>query len=133
MIIDSMEALSPEVLQALKQDIFASLRVALPGIVMDYDPAARTASIQPAVRSRLAASGEPVSFPLLREVPVFTPRFSDPALSLEIRPGDFCLLVFADVNIDGWYQTGAPALPPSGRRHDLSDAFAFVGFWGAVL
>lgn len=129
MIIDNMDFLSPEVLQALKQDIFSSLRVALPGIVQSYDPETRTASVQPAVRSRLTSSGEPVLFPLLREVPVFMPRFSDDSITLDIRPGDMCLLIFADVNTDGWYETCSATLPPSGRRHDLSDAFAFAGFW----
>ena len=128
MIIDNMDLLSPEVLQALKRDIFSSLRVALPGIVQAWDPETRTATVQPAVRSRVTASGVPVLFPLLREVPVFTPRFSDESLSLDIRPGDLCLLIFADVNIDGWYETGSATLPPSGRQHDLSDAFAFVGW-----
>ena len=73
-------------------------------------------------------SGKPVLYPLLREVPVFAPRLSDPSLRLNIRPGDACLLIFADVNIDGWYETGSATLPPSDRQHDLSDAFAFVGW-----
>lgn len=128
MIIDSVDTFSPELLQALKKDIFSSLRVALPGIVQAYDPETRTADVQPAVRTRLPASGGPVPFPLLREVPVFSPRFSDDSLRLDICPGDMCLLIFADVNTDGWYESGSPVLPPSGRRHDLSDAFAFTGF-----
>lgn len=128
MIIDSAEPFSPELLQALKRDLFSSLRVALPGTVQAYDPETRTADVQPTVLSRLTASGEPIPFPLLRAVPVFTPRFSDPSLTPDIRPGDGCLLIFADVCTEGWYETGAPALPPSGRRHDLSDAFAFAGF-----
>ncbi len=129
MIIDSADTFSPELLQALKKDIFSSLRVALPGIVQSYDPETRTASVQPAVRSRIASAGAPVPFPLLREVPVFAPRFSDDSIRLDIRPGDMCLLIFADVNTDGWYETGTAAVPPSGRRHDLSDAFAFAGIW----
>lgn len=128
MIIDNTDSLSQEVLQALKQDIFSSLRVALPGIVQAWDPETRTATVQPAVRSRVAVSGKPVLYPLLREVPVFAPRLSDPSLRLNIRPGDACLLIFADVNIDGWYETGSATLPPSDRQHDLSDAFAFVGW-----
>ena len=30
--------------------------------------------------------------------------------------------------MDGWYDTAQATLPPSPRKHDLSDAFAFVGF-----
>ncbi len=61
--------------------------------------------------------------PLLRDVPVYMP---DPGRT--ITAGEECLVIFADFCIDGWYDTGQPALPPSPRAHDLSDAFAFVGF-----
>ncbi len=64
-----------------------------------------------------------VTAPLLRDVPVYLPDSSR-----AVSAGDECLVVFADFCIDGWYETGQPTLPPSPRTHDLSDAFAFVGF-----
>ena len=110
-------------LKALKRDILSSLHVALPGTVVSYDPSARTASIQPAL-SRRTATGEVIRAPLLCGVPVYVP---DP--SRKISPGDECLLIFADCCIDGWLDTSQPTLPPASRSHDLSDAFAFVGFF----
>ena len=121
---------NPSILQALKQEIFASLRAALPGIILEYDAETQRAVIQPGLRGRLKAEGDPVLLPVLRDVPVFMPRFSDPSLTLEIRAGDLCLLVFADINIDGFLEAGSAVVPASGRMHDLSDAFAFVGFRG---
>ena len=115
---------SPEILDALKKDIFASLHCALPGIVESYDPATQTASIRPALRSRVG--GDVVQLPLLTDVPVFLP--GSERNNWTVSPGDFCLLIFADACIDGWFETGSATLPPSGRQHDLSDAFAFVGF-----
>ncbi len=128
MYIDAQPPVSPEVLQSLKKDIMSSLHVALPGIVESYDPYAGTVDVLPAVRSRMAMDGEPVIYPVLREVPVFVPKFTDPSIVPDIQQGDMCLLIFADVNIDSWYDTGQAAMPTSGRQHDLSDAFAFVGF-----
>lgn len=112
-------SLPPETLAALKQDLLASLHCALPGRVESYDPVSRAAVVRPMIRS---ASGR--SLPLLRDVPVFLPL---PEL-MSVSPGDFCLVVFADAAIDGWWATGQEADPVSPRRHDLSDAFAFTGF-----
>ena len=38
------------------------------------------------------------------------------------------VVVFADVNIDGWFECGEPLVPRSARKHSLSDGFAFIGF-----
>ena len=127
MFYDFGTPVSPDVLMTLKREIMESLHVALPGIVERFDPEAGTADVRPALRRLVGAEGEAAAVPVLRDVPVFLPGFSDPDLKLEVRPGDMCLLIFADVNIDGWYETGSATLPASGRTHDLSDAFAFVG------
>ena len=126
-----------EELQALKRDIFESLHCALPGIVESYDSETQTAVIRPAVKHRLVSSraersgaeGSPssVSLPLLRDVPVFMP------VPFEVHEGDACLLVFADRDIDAWFETGEAEVPPSGRMHSLSDGFAFVGFRPRVI
>ena len=118
--------LYPATIQALKQDILSSLHCALPGIVVSFDAESQTAVIQPAV-SRvipIVAEGSPssVSMPLLRDVPVFMP------VSFEVNPGDACLVIFADCDIDAWFETGEPQEPKSARKHALSDGFAFVGW-----
>ncbi len=108
--------LSPAERKALKSEIFSSLHCALPGTVVSFDAAAQTAEIRPAVK---AGS---VLFPVLSDVPVFMP------VSFEVQPGDACLVVFADVDIDAWFESGIPQEPKSGRKHSLSDGFAFVGW-----
>ena len=119
-------------MQALKREIFESLHCALPGKVVSFDADSQTAVIQPAVKHRRVSSraersgveGSPssISFPLLRDVPVFMP------VSFEVNPGDACLVIFADRDIDAWFETGEAEVPSSGRMHSLSDGFAFVGF-----
>ena len=110
------EHLSPAEREALKQEIFASLHCALPGTVVSFDSEKQTAEVQPAVRMGS------MLFPVLSDVPVFMP------VPFEVNPGDACLVVFADVDIDAWLETGEAAVPGSARRHSLSDGFAFVGF-----
>ena len=108
--------LSPDEREALKKEIFSSLHCALPGTVVSFDADRQTAVIQPAVK--LGS----MTFPLLADVPVFMP------ISFEVNPGDACLVVFADLDIDAWFDTGMPQEPRSARRQSLSDGFAFVGF-----
>ena len=104
------DSLSPQELMALKKEILSSLHCALPGIVESFDEDTGTAGI------RLALSGMPV----LLDVPVFVCN--------EVNPGDACLVVFADCDVDAWLDGNDSADPVSARMHSLSDAFAFVGF-----
>ena len=108
--------LSPAEREALKQEIFSSLHCALPGTVLSFNPDSQTAEIQPAVKL-----GSMV-YPVLSDVPVFMP------VSFEVNPGDACLVVFADIDIDAWLESGEAEEPRSTRKHSLSDGFAFVGF-----
>ena len=104
------ESLTSQEVQALKKEILSSLHCALPGIVETFDDTSGTASV------RLALSG----MPILQDVPVFACN--------EISAGDACLVVFADCDVDAWFDGSDSADPVSGRIHSLSDAFAFVGF-----
>ena len=107
---------SPEEREALKQDFFLSLHCALPGIGVSYDAEKQTAEIQPAVKVGS------VNYPVLSDVPVFM------QVPLDVHPGDACLVIFADVDIDAWFASGQPENPGSARKHSLSDGFAFIGF-----
>ena len=108
--------LSPETREALKQEIFSSLHCALPGTVVFYDAERQTAEVQPAVKRDF------MNYPVLSDVPVFMP------VPFEVNPGDPCLVIFADVDIDAWLEAGEPQEPKSARKHSLSDGFAFVGW-----
>ena len=108
--------LSPESREALKQEIFSSLHCALPGTVVSYDAERQTADVQPAVKPG------PINYPVLSDVPVFMP------VPFEVNPGDACLVVFSDIDIDAWFESGELHEPKSARKHALSDGFAFVGF-----
>ena len=114
-----------EEIKTLKDNIFSSIHCALPGTVMSFDAESQTAVIQPAVKRR--AEQRDVPLPLLRDVPVFMP------VPFEINPGDACLVIFADCDIDAWFESGEAEMPASNRMHSLSDGFAFVGFRPRVI
>ena len=109
-------SLSPAERDALKRDFFSSLHCALPGKILSFDSETQTAEIQPAVK--LGS----LTYPPLSGVPVFMP------VPFEVNPGDACLVIFADIDIDAWLSSGEAEEPLSARQHSLSDGFAFIGF-----
>ena len=102
--------------EAIKEAVFAQLHCALPGTVVSFDAERQTAVIQPAVKIGT------MMYPVLRDVPVFMP------VPFEVTPGDACIVIFADIDIDAWIESGEAEEPKSARKHALSDGFAFVGF-----
>ena len=113
-----------EEIEAIKKDILSSFHCALPGIVESFDAENQAADIRPAAWPK--AGGIKIPLPLLKDVPVFIPRTgTEPAWT--VSPGDACLLVFADYPTDAWLEDDDTAPVPD-RQHDLSDAFAFIGF-----
>ena len=98
------------------------LHVAMPGIVQSFDPAAKTVTVQPAIRA--AVGGEFADLPLLEDVPVQFPSGGGFTLTFPIKVGDHCLVVFGDSCMDAWWQNGQIQNPIEFRQHDLSDAFA---------
>ena len=111
-------------IEAIRKDLLSSFHCALPGIVEAFDPENQAADIRPTAWSGPGRIKIPL--PLLKDVPVFIPHTgTEPAWT--VSPGDACLLIFADLPIDPWLE-GDDTAPVPDRQHDLSDAFAFVGF-----
>ena len=108
------ECFNPTEAEALKKEILSSLHCALPGTMESFDADTQTAVIRPAVPR----------MPLLRDVPVYMP------VSFEVNPGDACLVIFADRDMDKWF--AGEEGTTSDRMHSLSDGFAFVGFGRSV-
>ncbi|MDY6148963.1 MAG: Gp138 family membrane-puncturing spike protein [Porphyromonas sp.] len=103
----------------------------MPGIIQSFDPVAQTVTVQPALREKMCLNGDEtwVDIPLLVVVPIVVPRAGGYALTLPIQRGDECLVVFADMCMDGWWQSGGVQNQVECRRHDLSDGFAIIGTW----
>ena len=122
---------SPEEEQRLAgENVAANLRVAIPGIIDSFNPATQTATVQPAISENVRLGQEdakPTNLPLLTDVPCVFPRAGGYCLTFPVKKGDECLLVFSDMCIDGWWQSGGVQGQIETRRHDLSDAAALLG------
>jgi hypothetical protein len=111
--------------------MMAGLWVGGPGIIVDYNAALQTVSVQPAIKGRLINPAGTISFvtmPLCVDVPVFFLSGGGFSVTTPVAEGDECFIAFADRCIDSWWQNGGVQPPAEYRIHDLSDGFAFIGF-----
>lgn len=113
-----------------RDKMFRDMRVAMPGIIHSVDYAAQTVSVQCSIRERMIIDGNinHVEIPILLDVPFFYPTGGGYMVTMPISAGDECLVVFGDMCIDAWWQSGGIQNQVERRRHDLSDGFAIVGF-----
>lgn len=127
----SLSERSPDQLKIIKDAIKAELAQfwsALPCEVETYDPDAVTVTVQPTIRipiRTIEGELELLQMPVLQDVPVMFPCAGGFTITHPIKKGDECFVVFADRNIDLWWQSGGIQNPFDMRKHDLSDGFAF--------
>jgi hypothetical protein len=108
----------------------AKMRVALPGIIQSFNAETQTVTVQPAITENIRCGQrevKPTRLPLLTDVPVIFPRAGGYCLTFPVKQGDECMIIFSDMCIDGWWQSGGVQDQVETRRHDLSDAQCFLG------
>lgn len=116
--------------RAMALAITSGLRVAMPGVIASFDSTKQTCTVDVAVQDRIKLNGvvSDKKIPTLLDVPIVIPRGGGFSLTLPCKPGDECLVVFADMCIDSWYDAGGiNNVINRLRRHDFSDAFAILG------
>jgi len=114
------------------------LRVACPGIVQSFNAAEQTVTVKLAVQERMLkivednqGLGAPVptwvTVPVLEDVPVAQYGGGGFTVTCPIQAGDECEVVFNDNCFNAWFASGGVGVQEDRRRHDLSDAVAYVG------
>jgi len=121
-----------EFFRRLGESWFNNLRVSIPGIIQSFDAVTQTATVQVAIREKIRGNDlleQWVNIPLLLDVPIVLPRAGNFVLTMPVKKGDECLIVFSDMCIDAWFSNSGVQNQIEKRRHDLSDAFAVIGCW----
>jgi len=107
----------------------------IPGIIDAFYPETQTVTVTPAIQLRVLDADRQETFedpPALVQVPVCYPFAvtAGYALTLPIRAGDPCVLVFSQRAIENWHAKGGIQPPEDfaemSRHHDLNDAFAMI-------
>jgi len=66
-------------------------------------------------------------YSILLDVPVIVVSGGEAGMTMPIAEGDTCLVMFNDVALDSWLNSGQLGPVSSPRRHSFSDAIALVG------
>jgi len=117
-----------DAMRAAIESRLATLHTALPGKVVEYDPAKQKASVQPVIKKRYR-DDTIESFPVIESVPVVFPRSGGGSLTFPVTPGDIVLLVFAERSLDKWLELGGEQEPNDFGKFQLSDAIAIPGLF----
>ena len=104
-----------------------SVNTCLPGMILSYDAGGQRASVRPMLSVR-QPDGREEEMPVLNSVPVIWPRGGGASITLPVRSGDGCLLLFTQRSIDEFKASGQITTPADPRAFDLSDAVAIMGF-----
>jgi hypothetical protein len=135
--------LSPEAQQRLSfSRMMLGVHTAIPGIVTAWNATSNLATVQPAIRMQIIRPDGAIDYldlPAVENVPACLPRSTAGGLLLTvpIKPGDACLLIFSQRAIDHFVQHGGIQNPLTSdrpdlcemRHHDLSDAIMIPGLW----
>jgi len=120
--LPTLEALVQQGVRNALKDLHTSM----PGIIDTFDPATQTCTVQPAIK-RIFVGGEAVALPILINVPVSFPSAGGFNITLPVKQGDECLIIFSERSIDNWLQFGDIKIPNDRRFHDLSDGVVIMG------
>jgi len=110
------------------------VRVAIPAIIESFDKERLTVKARIAIQEIIDIDGvlTEMEIPVLADVPVMNLTGGDYSITMPIKAGDECLIVFADMCIDDWWKNGGVKSQIERRRHNLSDGFAIIGFRSQV-
>lgn len=105
---------------------------ALPGRIKVYDPATRTADVEPVLKRPVPTEEETIThedLPIIPNVPVAFPRGSGGTcyITWPLVPGDHVMLVFTTLAMGQWRTKGIPTEPGDVRLHGLGSCMAYPG------
>lgn len=114
-----------------KREIKVEFNCVQIGVIESFDPTDQTASIQIVLKKIISVDTEGVrtvaEHPILMKCPVMSLYGGPGYIMLAPQPGDNCIILFNDREIDNWFFNGGSQIPDSFRTHDFSDAIGIVG------
>lgn len=119
-------------LQLLKSNIFATLNCVQVGKIESVNFENQTVVVELQIKRLQSIStagvptySNPAKYPLT--CPFFVLFGGQAGITFPIAPGDGCIVLFNDQEIDQWYANGGMQIPISQRAHDVADGIALVG------
>lgn len=120
-----------EAIQTIVEAKLAHLQTSVPCTIVSVNQAKQTCVLQPVTKSVVRnpdGTQKWVSLPQIPDVPLHFPSGGGVTMTFPVKAGDEALAVISSRNYDAWHQNGGEQQQVDLRGHDLSNAFAFVGF-----
>lgn len=113
--------------------MLSRVNTCIPGVIEKFDSATQTVNVRPAIqlRTRIDEVVDYITLPKIINAPVIFPFAITAgfALTLPVRAGDPCIILFSQRAIDNWQDRGGIQPPEDGftpRHHDLTDALVML-------
>ena len=114
-----------DIILEVSNKINRETHVALPAIIDKYDFKAQKANVK--INIKQMYDGQPIDMPVIPNVPVIFPSSGGASLTMPVKSGDGCIIIFCDSDIKNWLLGGNNVNPQTTRYHSLSDAVAIIG------
>ena len=118
-----------KVIQSFIDKSLYQTHTCLPGIIEAIDMATKKADIRVAIKTRNINDQNAKELPLLVDVPVTFYQTSNTIISVPVKKGDDCIVLFNERSLDIWKTNTVTNIeqrivdPKDPRKHNLSDAF----------
>ncbi len=119
-----------DVMKGAFASFLADVHTALPGTILTYVPATKTATVLPSIKMKFADELVSRPMPIITDVQVIFPGSKTAGITFPLLPGDGCLLLFSEASLERWIaSTGAAVEPGDPRRFALTDGFCIPGLF----
>ncbi len=113
-----------DVLTDLKSKLSNEFNVSIPALIEKYDFKTQKANVRINIKPYQNID---IDYPVLPNIPVVFPSSGGASLTMPVKKGDGCLLVFCNLDIKNWLLGGDNIKASTARKHHLSDAVAIIG------
>jgi len=130
----SIEPTLKDILDMHKREVMLSLNCHAIGTIQSFDPVKQTCRATINYSKTVFERDEKGNYksilkdyPILADCPVIVLTGGTAGLTMPIKTGDTCLILFNDRDIDNWYKGANSGPVNSPRLHSMSDALCLVG------
>lgn len=115
--------------------ITGKMYCALPAIVQSVNYVNQTIEATPVtIMKKTDDAGVETDFkmPILLDVPFQCYKGGDYSITVPVKQGDECLIIFTDVDFSAWFQNGGFNYAEHSFKHSYTNAMAIIGFSSEV-
>lgn len=123
-----------DLLDYMARDIKLNLNCHHIGTIQSFDALTQTAQVSINYTKTFLqiddignSSVQSVNYPVLASCPIIALGGGLASITFPITPGDECLVLFNDRDLENWFNGSSNSPPATGRLHSFTDAVVMVG------